>query len=99
MAAREVHILSYFSLPTDLAAALRNWPEFRGGQDYAVDLSDARETVTVRRIEPADAEPYVAVSGQGDGTLFDRALGFVVHALAAHSDYLMVSRAGQPATG
>jgi hypothetical protein len=98
MAAREVHILSYFSLPTDLAAALRNWPEFRGGQGYAVDLSDARETVTVRRIEPADdASPYVAVSGQGDGPLFDRALGFVVHALAAHSDHLVVSRAGQPA--
>jgi len=31
MTKREVHIISYFSLPTDLAASMRDWPEFKGG--------------------------------------------------------------------
>ena len=29
---RKVHILSYFSLPTDLAAQMRDWKEFVAGQ-------------------------------------------------------------------
>jgi hypothetical protein len=92
MTSREVHILSYFSLPTDLAAVLQSWPEFQGGDEYHVDLSDACEKVAVRFIEPDDESPYVSVAGQGCGRLFDQVLGFVIHSLAAHSDNLMVDR-------
>lgn len=88
---REVHIVSYFSLPTDLAASMRDWPEFRGGEEYSVNLgSPDGEVVTVRR-ESGDDE-YVSVVGVGHGHLFDRVLGRVMHALAAHSDNLMVYR-------
>jgi hypothetical protein len=91
MTKREVHIVSYFSLPTDLAASMRNWPEFRGGEEYSVDLkSEAGETVTVRL--ESDDDKYVAVVGIGDGPLFDRVLGRVVHELGAHSDNLMIYR-------
>ena len=92
MTSREVHILSYFSLPTDLAASLQSWPEFQGGDEYHVDLSDSREQVAVRLIEPNDESPYISVAGQGLGPLFDQVLGFVIHSLAAHSDNLMVGR-------
>ena len=92
MTSREVHILSYFSLPTDLAASLKSWPEFQDGNEYHVDLSDARENVAVRLIEPKDESPYISVAGQGSGRLFDQVLGFVIHSLAAHSDSLMVDR-------
>ena len=90
---RETHIISYFSLPTDLAGEMRDWPEFVSGQEYSVDLKspDAAETVSVRYVE-AGEERYVSVSGVGVGTLFDRVLGRVIYALAAHSDNLMVDR-------
>ena len=91
MSRREVHIVSYFSLPTDLADSMRNWAEFKGGEEYSVDLaSPDGEVVTVRK-ESGD-DDYVAVVGIGNGHLFDRVLGHVVHALAAHSDNLMVYR-------
>jgi len=35
---RDIHIVSYFSLPTDLAGEMRDWPEFVAGQEYSVDL-------------------------------------------------------------
>jgi len=35
---REIHSVSYFSLPTDLAGEMRDWPEFVAGQEYSVDL-------------------------------------------------------------
>jgi hypothetical protein len=90
---REVHIISYFSLPTDLAAAMGDWPEFVAGHEYTVDLksSDSGEAVSVRFVEDGE-ERYVAVSGTGAGPLFDRVLGRVIYALAAHSDNLMVDR-------
>ena len=92
---REVQILSYFSLPTDLAAEMRDWPEFIGGAEYAVDLRDdsTAESVTVRLIAPSEEESsYVTVTGIGAGRLFERVLGRVVYALSAHSDNLMVDR-------
>ena len=92
MTSREAHILSYFSLPTDLAASLQSWPEFQSGDEYHVDLSDSYEKVVVRLIEPNDESPYVSVAGQGSGRLFDQVLGFVIYSLAAHSDNLMVNR-------
>lgn len=87
MTAREVRILSYFSLPTDLAAAMRAWPEFVGGAGYDVDLRSPNERVEVRF-----ATDELIVRGQGDGELFDKVLGRVVHALAPHSDYVGVQR-------
>ena len=90
---RETHIISYFSLPTDLAGEMRDWPEFISGLDYSVDLksSDSSETVSVRFVEDGE-EHFVSVSGTGAGLLFDRVLGRVVYALAAHSDNLMIDR-------
>jgi hypothetical protein len=90
---REVRIFSYFSVPTDLAAEMRGWPEFIAGQEYSVDLKspDSSEAVTVRFVTDGD-ERYVAVCGSGAGPLFDRALGRVIYALSAHSDNLVVER-------
>jgi len=88
---RETHIISYFSLPTDLANEMRGWPEFVSGQEYSVNLKSSSETVSVRFIEDGE-EHYVSVSGDGAGTLFDRVLGRVIYALAAHSDNLMIDR-------
>jgi hypothetical protein len=55
---QETHIISYFSLPTDLAGEMRDWPEFVTGQDYSVDLksSDSSETVTVRFVEDGEEQ-------------------------------------------
>ena len=92
---RGVQIVSYFSLPTDLAAEMRDWPEFRSGADYDVDLWDdsTGEAVTVRLIARSEEESsYVTVTSIGDGPLFERVLGRVVYSLSAHSDNLMVDR-------
>jgi hypothetical protein len=88
---REVHIFSYFSLPTDLAAEMRGWPEFVAGQDYSVELKNpsSGESVSVRYIEEGE-ERYVSVAGSGNGSLFDKVLGCVIYTLAGHSDNLMV---------
>jgi len=90
---REVHIISYFSLPTDLAGEMRSWPEFVSGQEYTVDLKgrDSDEAVSVKYVEDGE-EHYVSVKGIGTGALFDRVLGRVIYALAAHSDNLMIDR-------
>lgn len=70
---------------------MRGWPEFRGGEGYSVDLrSEDGEAVTVRF--ESDKDKYVAVVGTGEGYLFDRVLGRVIHELGAHSDNLMVHR-------
>ena len=90
MGKREVQIVSYFSLPTDLAAEMRDWPEFVSGEGYSVRLASQAESVEVELIE--GEEQHVAVRGSGHGELFDRVLGRVVHALASHSDNLMVDR-------
>jgi len=72
---------------------MRDWPEFVSGQEYSVDLksSDSGETVVVGYVENGE-EHYVSVRGEGSGTLYDRVLGRVIYALAAHSDNLMVDR-------
>ena len=91
---REVHILSYFSLETDLASEMQEWPEFVSGSGYSVDLRcpTTGELVSVRLI-PTDEEPdYVAVNSPGAGGLFDRVLGRVVYRLSCHSDNLMIDR-------
>lgn len=91
---RQLSIRSYFSLPTDLASELQDWPnKFTGGSGYNVNLYDPNtgESVRVQLIEDQD-EVYVAISSAGCGTLFDRVAGRVIYALSAHSDNLMVDR-------
>jgi hypothetical protein len=89
---KRIRITSYFSLPTDLAEQMRGWPEFVAGDGYSVDLKDTAsgEAVSVRYVEE-DEDPYVIVETSNAGELFDRVLGRVVSALAAHSDNLLVS--------
>jgi hypothetical protein len=91
---REIHIRSYFSLPTDLAGEMREWPEFRAGEGYSVELKSAEsgEEVTVRFVEKDEDGAYVVVTSGNAGPLFDRVLGRVVYALSQHSDSLMVDR-------
>jgi len=92
MVHREVHILSYFSLPTDLAETFSHWPEFRSGADYSVDLATVGESVEVRLVAPAEEQHYVTVKGRQGGRLFDQVLGAVVYALGKNSDNLVVDR-------
>ena len=89
--APEIHIISYFSLPTDLAAEMRAWPEIQEGSGYNVNHANGSETVSVT-LEARDEIEFVRVRGSGPGPLFDRVLGRVTHALSAHSDNLQVSR-------
>lgn len=91
----EVHIISYFSLDTDLAGEMRSWTEFRSGSGYSVELAapDGEETVSVRLVEAtAEETAYVRIVSPAPGALFDRVLGRVTYALAAHSDNLMIDR-------
>lgn len=87
---REVQIVSYFTIPTDLAAEMRPRAEFESGSGYSVDLRSGDEYVEVR-LEQADHR-YVVVKSNNAGALFDRVLGRVIHALGMHSDNLMVDR-------
>ena len=88
-----LRITSYFSIETDLAGEMRLWPEFVSGHGYDVDLKDSAsgERVTVRYVE-RDENGVVQIAGSGEGWLFDRVAGRVIHAMAAHSDHLMVDR-------
>lgn len=91
----EVHIVSYFSLPTDLASAMRDWPEFVEGEDYSVRLrsSENEESVEVAYVDrDGDEASYVYVRSTAGKELFERTLGVVTYALAAHSDNLMIYR-------
>ncbi|MDE0854960.1 MAG: hypothetical protein OSA97_11130 [Nevskia sp.] len=88
----EVHITSYFSLPTDLAAAMRQWPEFINGEGYEVTLQDRESGERVECALIQEEGPFVRVLGSLGGTLFVRVLGKVTYELAAHSDNLMIDR-------
>jgi hypothetical protein len=87
---REVHIMSYFTLPTDLAAIMMSWPEFVSGKGYSVQLSNESGPVSVQFRD--DDGKYVAVAGPVDGSLFERVLGVVIYELGRHTDNLMVDR-------
>lgn len=93
----QVQVGSYFSIETDLANEMRAWPEFRSGKGYEVELRtlDGRQSVSVSLVldeEEGGVPDYVLVTGTASCDLFDRVLGRVIHALAAHSDHLMVHR-------
>jgi hypothetical protein len=79
-------------MSTDLATEMREWPEFVAGDGYSVDLKDdaTSEAVSVRF--EVEEDSYIKVSALSSGQLYDRVVGRVVHALSAHSDYLMVGR-------
>ena len=85
MTKHEVRIDSYFSLPTDLAAEMRSWPEFVQGDGYAVTLRSCTEEVSTS-LENDEGDPYVFVRGATEGPLFFRVLGATLYALAGNSD-------------
>jgi hypothetical protein len=63
---RCLRIGSYFSVETDLAEAMRSWPEFVSGTGYDVDLKDTSttEAVTVRYVESGE-EAHVHIISVG----------------------------------
>jgi hypothetical protein len=85
MSQRTVSIDSYFSLPTNLAAEMRGWPEFVDGDGYTTKLKSEFEEVTTS-LEEEDGGRLVYVRGMGEGTLFYRVLGCTLYSLACHSD-------------
>ena len=91
MSNRDVRLDSYFSLPTNLATELGTWPEFVSGHEYNADLRDDNELISVR-LEHDEGRPFVRIRGTGEGHLFHRVLGAVIHALSAHSDDVWLTR-------
>jgi len=74
---------------------MRDWPEFVEGEGYAVRLRspESEESVDVAYVERDGEEaPYVRVRSTAGQELFERTLGAVTYALAAHSDNLMIYR-------
>lgn len=89
----EAHILSYFSVETDLAAEFLDWPEFLSGSGDQVVLASAEGTVSILLVPSTDGEPpFVRLRASAAGSLFERALGRAAYALAAHSDYVWIDR-------
>ncbi|MCK8131933.1 MULTISPECIES: hypothetical protein [Pseudoalteromonas] len=92
----EIHIQSYFSLETDLAAYFSDWSEFVEGKEYDVLLrSNSGEEVTTKyivEIEDGHEDKFVRVKGNKNGSLFQRVLGATSYQLAQHSDNLMVHK-------
>ncbi len=91
---QQVEILTYDSIPTDLASEMRGWREFVSGEAYVVNLREPGngDRVSVWKSENWDDIPTVIVKGPFRSGLFDRTLGRVVQALSEHSDNLMVAR-------
>ncbi len=89
-----VQIVSYFSIPTDLANEMRDWEEFVSGEGYTVDLMNPKtgEIVTVRYIEKENDFDYVIIKSNSPSELFDKVVGRAIRALIMHSDNLMICR-------
>jgi uncharacterized protein YkuJ len=88
---KKIIIRSYFSIPTDLAAEMRDWVEFVDGENYSVNLeTNAGEIVSVRYVEENE-DCFVTVISENADELFDRVVGRTIYALSKHSDNLMVS--------
>jgi hypothetical protein len=88
----QIKIVSYFSLPTDLAGEMRDWKEFVSGAGYTVELrnDETGATIAVNYDKAEDGLDYVIVDSDTADELFDRAVGRVIRALSKHSDNLMV---------
>jgi hypothetical protein len=86
-----MRIYSYFSLPTDLAAAMRDWPEFVCGEEYSVELKDETtgEEVMIE-LGRDDGAPYLLVKGDRSGLLYEKAVGRTIIELQPHTDNLMI---------
>jgi len=89
-----MRIYSYFSLPTDIAEAMRDWPEFVSGEEYSVELKDGTtgEQVTIQLMdaEEAETQPYVLIQSNQFGTLYEKAVGRAIIELLPHTDNLMI---------
>jgi hypothetical protein len=90
---QEILIWSFFREPVDLAAELRDWPEFVAGDGYTVDLEDrlTGETVAIRYVDEWDDE-HLTIKSTLPGALFDRVVGCVIRILSMQSGYLKVRR-------
>lgn len=88
----QIRIVSYFSLPTDLAGEMRDWKEFVSGAGYKVELrnNETGEVVKVIYVDVEDGLDYVTIDSNLGNELFDRAIGRVIRALSLNSDSLMV---------
>jgi hypothetical protein len=89
---KKVRIESYFSIPTDLAAEFRHWPEFVAGEGYNVELRGMGGRGVIVRYSETDDAPELSVESTDESGLFERVLGHVVYALAAHLDTVCVRR-------
>lgn len=85
MLKREVYMDSHFSLPTDLAAEMKSWPEFVSGSEYTTSLQSGEERVATS-LAYDEGRPFVLVRGSGNGVLFFKVLGMALYALAGSSD-------------
>ena len=86
----QLFILSYLSLPTDLAAEMHAWPEFVSGEGYAVELrgSTPEDSVSVQM----DAEQCVVFFSASSLLFFVCVVGRVVHSLSARTESLLIRR-------
>lgn len=87
-----MRIYSYFSIPTDLAAAMRDWPEFVSGEEYSVKLKDpiTLEHVIVQPVFEEDGAPYLSLIGDRKSKLFEKVVGRVILELQPHTDNLRI---------
>ncbi|HUF05522.1 MAG TPA: barstar family protein [Aridibacter sp.] len=86
----EFGIVTYDSIPTDLASELRNWPEFVDGRRDQVLLSSGEEEANSWKVHDPGGFPTIVCEGLSRSPLLDKLLGRVIQALAEHSDNLMV---------
>jgi hypothetical protein len=79
-------IFSHWTSETDLAALLRDWPEFASGEGYTVDLHCATsgDGVEIRLVHEED-DRWLLVASTNTGGLFERALGRVALEMARTS--------------
>lgn len=88
----QFHIRTYDSIPTDLAAEMRAWPEFITGENYTVHLQDLENgnEISVWMTDPSDDFPTVIVEGPSRSQLLDKTLGRAIQALSEHNDNLTI---------
>ncbi|MBS1798090.1 MAG: hypothetical protein JSS81_30010 [Acidobacteria bacterium] len=78
----ELVIHSRYAERADLAAAMRDWPEFVAGAGPDVELAD-RATGEMVAIRYGDGweNDYLSITTDAPGALFDRAIGGAVRVL------------------
>ena len=89
----KLEILSYFSIPVDLAKELGHWKEFVSGSGYDTIWMDAEtgEKATTRFLEKKETEEdFVVIESANPADLMFRVSGAVINLLSSQSDYVMV---------